>query len=72
MRFIWTFNKFDDVYLFTTGSVETGTLVLPIYIFDKVWTGVLFKVSEAAAVAVVLFLALLAFSAVFGKKVLKW
>ncbi|MHA2202222.1 MAG: carbohydrate ABC transporter permease [Candidatus Hodarchaeales archaeon] len=72
LRFIWTFNKFDDVWLFTTGSIETGTLVLPVYIFDKVWTGVLFKISEAAAVAVVLFLGLLAFSLIFGRKVLKW
>ncbi|MHA1226472.1 MAG: carbohydrate ABC transporter permease [Candidatus Hodarchaeales archaeon] len=72
LRTIWTFNKFDDVYLFTEGSIETGTLVLPIYIFDKVWTGVLFNISEAAAISVFLFLGLIAFATLFGKKILKW
>ncbi len=72
LRTIWTFNKFDDVFLFTAGTVETGTLVVPIYIFDKIWSGVLFKVSEAAAVSVFLVIGLLAFSITFGKKVLHW
>ena len=72
LRFIWTFNKFDDVYLFTRGSIETGTSVIPTYIYDKVWTGTLFKVSEAAAIAVLMVIILIGFSAVFGRKVLKW
>ncbi|MHA2365426.1 MAG: carbohydrate ABC transporter permease [Candidatus Hodarchaeales archaeon] len=72
LRTIWTFNKFDDVFLFTEGSIQTGTLVLPIYIFDKVWRGALFKISEAAAPAVFLVIGLLIFSITFGKKVLKW
>ncbi|MFX1532758.1 MAG: carbohydrate ABC transporter permease [Promethearchaeota archaeon] len=72
LRVIWTFNKFDDVYLFTKGSIETGTHTLPIYIFDKIWTGIQFSISEATAVALIVVIGLIIFSVLFGRRVLKW
>ena len=31
LRFIWTFNKFDDIFLLTGGAAGTRTLVVDIY-----------------------------------------
>jgi len=50
LRFIWTFNKFDDVYLLT-GPIEQ-TKVIPVQIFESLFTEG--NVGEASAVAVVM------------------
>lgn len=50
LRFIWTFNKFDDVYLLT-GPI-TQTKVIPVQIFEKLFTQS--NVGEASAAAVVM------------------
>ncbi len=57
LRFMWTFNKFDDVYLLTGGS--GGTEVLPILLFN-VFIGQK-DLGRGAALAVVLFLLLAVF-----------
>jgi multiple sugar transport system permease protein len=50
LRFIWTFNKFDDIYLLNGGVA--GTEVITIRIFDLLFGQ--FQVGRAAALAVVL------------------
>jgi len=61
LRFIWTFNKFDDIFLLTGGGAGTRTLTVDVYEQG-------FAVSNlgaGAAVAVVVFLVLLVFATVF-------
>ena len=53
LRFIWTFNKFDDIFLLTGGNAGTRTLT------------VISNLGAGAAVAVVIFLLLLVFSVIF-------
>lgn len=50
LRFIWTFNKFDDIFLLTGETSETR--VLPIQIFNSLFTEG--NVGEASAVAVIM------------------
>jgi multiple sugar transport system permease protein len=50
LRFIWTFNKFDDIYLLNGGVA--GTEVITIRIFDLLFGQ--FQVGRAAALAVIL------------------
>ncbi|NRB01043.1 MAG: sugar ABC transporter permease [Rhodobacteraceae bacterium] len=59
LRFIWTFNKFDDIFLLTGGNAGTRTLTVNVY--EQA-----FAVSNIA-VAVVIFLCLLTFSIFFFK-----
>jgi len=54
LRFIWTFNKFDDVFLLTGGAANTQLISLEIY--DQLFSAR--NVGTAAAVAVVLALVL--------------
>ena len=61
LRFIWTFNKFDDIFLLTGGGAGTRTLTVDVYEQG-------FAVSNlgaGAAVAVVVFVVLLVFATVF-------
>jgi multiple sugar transport system permease protein len=61
LRFIWTFNKFDDIFLLTGGAAGTRTLTVDVYEQG-------FAVSNlgaGAAVAVVVFVVLLVFATVF-------
>ncbi len=63
LRFIWTFNKFDDIFLLTGGGAGTRTLTVDVYEQG-------FAVSNlgvGAAVAVIIFLILLVFSTLFLK-----
>ena len=55
LRFIWTFNKFDDVYLLTGGSA--GTQVASVRVYQLLTTQ--FNVGQAAAQAAVLAVILL-------------
>ena len=60
LRFIWTFNKFDDIFLLTGGNAGTRTLTVNVY--EQA-----FAISNlgAGAVAVVIFVLLLVFSVIF-------
>lgn len=57
LRFMWTFNKFDDVFLLTGGAA--GTKTLPIQVYDNAFGRA--DIGAGAATAVMLF----AFLAVF-------
>jgi len=54
LRFIWTFNKFDDIFLLT-GSIEQ-TRVIPIQIYEALFNER--NVGEASAIAVIMALML--------------
>jgi multiple sugar transport system permease protein len=56
-RFIWTFNKFDDIFLLTRG--QAGTKVLTIKVYDFAFGE--FNIGASSAVAVVLFVVLSVF-----------
>ncbi len=57
LRFIWTFNKFDDIFLLTGGAAGTKTLTVQVY--DQAFA--LADLGAGAAVAVALFVILAAF-----------
>ncbi|SLN14565.1 Inner membrane ABC transporter permease protein YcjO [Pseudoruegeria aquimaris] len=63
LRFIWTFNKFDDIFLLTGGNAGTRTLTVNVY--EQAFA--LANIGAGAAVAVVVFLCLLLFSVFFFK-----
>ncbi len=50
LRFIWTFNKFDDIYLLT-GPISQ-TKVIPIQIFESLFTNS--NIGQASAIAVIM------------------
>ena len=58
LRFIWTFNKFDDIFLLTGGNAGTRTLTVNVY--EQAFA--VSDIGAGAAVAVVIFICLLAFS----------
>ncbi|MEJ2292076.1 MAG: sugar ABC transporter permease [Deinococcales bacterium] len=61
LRFIWTFNKFDDIFLLTGGAAGTKTLTVQVY--DEAFA--LADLGAGAAVAVVLFVVLAAFMVLY-------
>ncbi|MEO0990097.1 MAG: sugar ABC transporter permease [Pseudomonadota bacterium] len=61
LRFIWTFNKFDDIFLLTGGNAGTRTLTVNVY--EQAFA--VSNIGAGAAVAVVIFGCLIAFSIVF-------
>ncbi|APZ51427.1 carbohydrate ABC transporter permease [Salipiger abyssi] len=63
LRFIWTFNKFDDIFLLTGGNA--GTRVLTVNVYEQAFA--LSNIGAGAAVAVVIFACLLLFSLFFFK-----
>jgi multiple sugar transport system permease protein len=63
LRFIWTFNKFDDIFLLTGGNAGTRTLTVNVY--EQAFA--LSNIGAGAAVAVVVFGCLLIFSIFFFK-----
>lgn len=66
LRFMWTFNKFDDVFLVTRGTA--GTRVLTIKVYDFLIGE--FNVGAGAAMALILFGALGLFLAMYFKWVM--
>ena len=58
LRFIWTFNKFDDIFLLTGGNAGTRTLTVNVY--EQAFA--VSNLGAGAAVAVIIFLFLLIFS----------
>lgn len=63
LRFIWTFNKFDDIFLLTGGNAGTRTLTVNVY--EQAFA--ISNIGAGAAVAVVIFAVLLIFSIFFFK-----
>ncbi len=63
LRFIWTFNKFDDIFLLTGGAAGTKTLTVEVY--DQAFARA--DLGAGAAVAVVLFLVLAIFMVIYFK-----
>ncbi|MEM6462843.1 MAG: sugar ABC transporter permease [Pseudomonadota bacterium] len=63
LRFIWTFNKFDDIFLLTGGAAGTRTLTVDVY--EQAFA--VSNLGAGAAVAVVVFIVLLTFSLLFFK-----
>lgn len=61
LRFIWTFNKFDDIFLLTGGAAGTRTLTVDVY--EQAFA--VSNLGAGAAVAVVLFAVLLGFAICF-------
>ena len=61
LRFIWTFNKFDDIFLLTGGNAGTRTLTVNVY--EQAFA--ISNLGAGAAVAVVIFVFLLVFSIIF-------
>lgn len=61
LRFIWTFNKFDDIFLLTGGNAGTRTLTVNVY--EQAFA--ISNIGAGAAVAVVIFALLLLFSLFF-------
>lgn len=67
LRFMWTFNKFDDVFLLTGGAA--GTRTLPITVYDNAFGRG--DIGAGAATAVVLFLFLAVFLIIYFRFVVK-
>ncbi|NDR57277.1 carbohydrate ABC transporter permease [Aliiruegeria sabulilitoris] len=63
LRFIWTFNKFDDIFLLTGGNAGTRTLTVNVY--EQAFA--VSNIGAGAAVAVIVFGCLLVFSIFFFK-----
>ncbi len=61
LRFIWTFNKFDDIFLLTGGNAGTRTFTVNVY--EQAFA--VSNLGAGAAVAVVIFIFLLLFSIFF-------
>ena len=57
LRFIWTFNKFDDIFLLTGGNAGTRTFTVNVY--EQAFA--ISNLGAGAAVAVVIFVFLLTF-----------
>ena len=54
LRIIWTFNKFDIVFLLTGGGPGDATRTLPILIYDKAFLE--YNLGNAAAMAIFMFI----------------
>ena len=61
LRFIWTFNKFDDIFLLTGGAA--GTKTLTVHVYDQAFA--LADLGAGAAVAVALFVILALFMVLY-------
>jgi len=66
-RFIWTFNKFDDIFLLTRG--QAGTNVLTIKVYDYAFGQ--FDIGAGSAVAMVLFAVLAVLLIVYFRYVVR-
>lgn len=66
-RFIWTFNKFDDIFLLTRG--QAGTKVLTIKVYDYAFGE--FNIGASSATAMVLLIILSVFIFVYFRWIIK-
>ena len=62
-RTIWTFNKFEEIYLLTRGGPGTSTFNLAVYAFEQATANL--KLGAAAATGVVMLLVLFAGSTLY-------
>jgi multiple sugar transport system permease protein len=62
LRFIWTFNKFDDVYLLTGGGAGTQVVSIRVYQFLTAYSNVGASTAESLLLAVLLGVFALMFS----------
>ncbi|MFQ5400269.1 MAG: carbohydrate ABC transporter permease [Anaerolineae bacterium] len=67
LRLMWTFNKFDDIFLLTGGSF--GTNVLPVLTYQFSFN--MFDFGRGAATAMILLTVLVVFMAVYIRVVMK-
>ncbi len=67
LRFIWTFNKFDDIFLLTGGA--SGTRTFTVNVYEQAFA--LSNLGAGAAVAVVIFFMLALFVTIYFKFVPK-
>jgi multiple sugar transport system permease protein len=67
LRLMWTFNKFDDIFLLTGGGF--GTRVLPVLTYEFSFR--LFDFGRGAATAMILLLILVVFMAVYIRFVMR-
>ena len=67
LRLMWTFNKFDDIFLLTGGGF--GTKVLPVLTYE--FSFKLFDFGRGAATAMILLVILLVFMAIYIGVVMK-
>lgn len=67
LRLIWTFNKFDDIFLLTSGGF--GTKVLPILTYEFSFR--LFDFGKGAATSMILLVMLLIFLALYVRFVMR-
>ena len=67
LRFIWTFNKFDDIFLLTGGGAGTRTLTVDVY--EQGFA--LANLGAGAAVAVVIFFLLVGFALIYFRSIPK-
>ncbi len=67
LRLIWTFNKFDDIFLLTGGGF--GTMVLPVLTYQFSFR--LFDFGRGAATAMILLIILIIFLIVYVTTVMK-
>ena len=69
IRFIWNFNKFEDIFLLTGGA--SGTLTLPISVYQQGFA--ISNIGMGSAVSIVIVLLLISFMIIYfkliGKKV---
>lgn len=69
LRFIWVFNNFDFIFLFTGGGPGTATETLPLYAYRLGWK--LNNLGMSAAVAVILFVVLMGATMLYFKMLSK-
>ncbi len=65
LRFMWTFNKFDDVFLLTGGAA--GTRTLPIQVYDNAFGRA--NIGAGSAAAVILFVLLALFMTLYFRTI---
>lgn len=68
LRFIWTFNKFDDVYLLTGGGAGTQVASVRVYELLTAQADVGGAAAQAMVLALVLMVCLLGYFALLGRR----
>jgi multiple sugar transport system permease protein len=67
LRFIWTFNKFDDIYLLTGGSAGTDVVSVRVYQILTSDANVGQAAAQATVLAGILIVCLIIYFAIFGR-----
>jgi multiple sugar transport system permease protein len=67
LRFIWTFNKFDDVYLLTGGASGTDVVSVRVYQLLTTEGNVGQAAAQAAIIAVIMVICLAVYFVAFGR-----